>query len=178
MVFTRTAGLVAATVFSAALLYGAPAALAAPVEASADASPSAVATVVLPPNAPSFIPRTGKAVYIDRKRQRVYFYLDGRQIDSSLCSTSRTLPRRGTYYVYFQRYAGALGGVRYYWQSVFTVGPHGGRIAFHSIPVDRRGRIIAPVGRPVSHGCVRLPYAKAKWLYSWITKKTPVIVRP
>jgi len=44
--------------------------------------------------------------------------------------------------------------------------------------VNRWGREIAPVGKPVSHGCVRCPKKKAKFLYRWITKKTPIIVRP
>ncbi|HEX9094170.1 MAG TPA: L,D-transpeptidase [Coriobacteriia bacterium] len=172
-------GALVALSFAFALLVAPASAAAEETTVSTIPTPTVEASPTAPvPNAPSFVPRTGKAVYIDRKRQRVYFYLDGRQIDSSLCSTSRTLPRRGTYYVYKQRPAGSLGSVRYYWQSVFTVGPHGNNIAFHSIPVNRSGRIIAPVGKPVSHGCVRLPLAKAKWLYRWITRKTPVIVRP
>ena len=70
------------------------------------------------------------------------------------------------------------GSSTFYWQVIFTVGPHGNNIAFHSIPVNSAGHEIAPVGQPVSHGCVRLPYKKAKFLYYWITKKTPIIVRP
>jgi lipoprotein-anchoring transpeptidase ErfK/SrfK len=132
------------------------------------------------PKAPKFITKKGKAVYIDRRHQRVYFYMDGRQIDKCKCSTSGTLPRRGTYHVKRKRKQSwsFSGSVTFYYQVIFAVGPHGHNIAFHSIPVTSSGHEIAPVGQPVSHGCVRLPYKKAKWLYYWITKKTPIVVRP
>ena len=160
--------------------------------ASADTSPSTPASSTTTsstpkpkpidkrPKAPKFVPHKGKAIYIDRKHQRVYLYVDGRQIDKIKCSTSSTLPRRGTYHMMRKRKQSWSfnGAVTFYWQVIFTVGPHGHNIAFHSVPVDSSGNEIAPVGSPVSHGCVRLPYAKAKFLYFWITKKTPIVVRP
>ena len=132
------------------------------------------------PKAPKFVPQKGKAIYIDRKHQRVYLYVDGRQIDKFKCSTSSTLPRRGTYHMTRRRMQSwsFSGTVTFYYQVIFTVGPHGHNIAFHSIPVDSSGHEIAPVGSPVSHGCVRLPYKKAKFVYYWINKKTPIVVRP
>lgn len=132
------------------------------------------------PKAPKFVPHKGKAIYIDRKHQRVYFYVDGRQIKKTKCSTSRTLPRRGTYHMKWKRRASSSfnGAVTFQWQVMFTKGPHGHNIAFHSIPVNSAGHEIAPVGQPVSHGCVRLPYKVAKWLYKWINKKVPIVVRP
>ncbi|MDR3686700.1 MAG: L,D-transpeptidase [Coriobacteriia bacterium] len=132
------------------------------------------------PKAPKFVPHRGKAIYIDRRHQRVYLYVDGRQIDKFKCSTSSTLPRRGTYHMIRKRKQSWSfnGAVTFYWQVIFTVGPHGHNIAFHSVPVNSSGHEIAPVGKPVSHGCVRLPYNKAKFLYHWIGKKTPIVVRP
>jgi lipoprotein-anchoring transpeptidase ErfK/SrfK len=132
------------------------------------------------PKAPKFVPHKGKAIYIDRKHQRVYLYFNGRQIDKFKCSTSRTLPRRGTYHMKKRRRQSwsFSGSVTFYWQTIFTKGPHGHNIAFHSVPVDRRGHKIAPLGKPVSHGCVRVPYKKAKFIYHWIKKKTPIVVRP
>ena len=94
------------------------------------------------------------------------------------CSTSRTLPRRGKYYYQFKRTASSSGSVTFRWQTVFTQGPHGGNIGFHTIPVNSSGHEIAPVGKPVSHGCVRCPKKKALFLYRWIDKRTPIIVRP
>jgi lipoprotein-anchoring transpeptidase ErfK/SrfK len=132
------------------------------------------------PKAPKFVPKKGKALYLDRKHQRVYLYVDGRQIKKWKCSTSRTLPRRGKYHVTRKRKQSWSfnGAVTFYWQVIFTVGPAGHNIAFHSIPVDHSGHEIAPVGKPVSHGCVRLKYKNAKFLYKWINKRVPIIVRP
>jgi lipoprotein-anchoring transpeptidase ErfK/SrfK len=132
------------------------------------------------PKAPKFITKKGKAIYIDRRHQRVYLYFNGRQIDKFKCSTSSTLPRRGTYHMMRKRKQSWSfnGAVTFYWQVIFAIGPHGHNIAFHSIPVNSSGHEIAPVGQPVSHGCVRVPYKKAKFIYFWITKKTPIVVRP
>ena len=169
-------------VFFAMLMFGATVAGAATVTVSSESTPT---TVTAPPPkvdrrpiAPYFVPKKGKAIYLNRKKQRIYLYVNGRQIDTFLCSTSRTLPRRGRYYYKFKRPASSSGSVTFKWQTVFTKGPHGGNIGFHTIPVNRWGREIAPVGKPVSHGCVRCPKKKAKFLYRWITKKTPIIVRP
>lgn len=133
-----------------------------------------------PAKVPKFIPRKGKAIYIDRKHQRVYLYVNHEQIDSFLCSTSRTLPRRGTYHMKRKRRQSWSfnGAVTFYWQVIFTVGPAGHNIAFHSVPVNSAGKTIAPLGKPVSHGCVRVHYKKAKFIYYWITKRTPIYVRP
>jgi lipoprotein-anchoring transpeptidase ErfK/SrfK len=133
-----------------------------------------------PTPVPKFIPRKGKAIYIDRKHQRVYLYVDHQQIDTFLCSTSRTLPRRGKYHMTRKRKQSWSfnGAVTFYWQVIFTVGPAGHNIAFHSVPVNHAGKPIAPLGKPVSHGCVRVHYKKAKFIYFWITKRTPIYVRP
>jgi lipoprotein-anchoring transpeptidase ErfK/SrfK len=155
---------------------------------STSASDSVPPTVTAPPpvpldtrpKAPSFVTKTGKAIYLDRRRQRIYVYLNGRQIDTFLCATSSTLPRRGKYRIYRKRPQSMSfnGAVTFRYQSIFTVGPHGNNIAFHSIPVNRAGHEIAPLGRPVSHGCVRVKLAKAKFIYYWATRTTPIYVRP
>jgi len=168
----------------ATMAFGAAVATAAAGVASAESTQTTVTPPPPPvdkrPIAPKFVPKKGKAVYLNRAKQRIYLYVDGRQIDTFLCSTSRTLPRRGTYYYKFKRPASMSfnGAVSFKWQTVFTRGPHGGNIGFHTIPVNSRGHEIAPVGKPVSHGCVRCPKKKALFLYRWITKKTPIIVRP
>jgi hypothetical protein len=177
------AALLVATVL-ATLAVGAAVAAASTVNGSAESTPATVTPTPPPPPvdrrpiAPKFVPKKGKAIYLNRAKQRIYLYVNGRQIDTFLCSTSRTLPRRGTYYYKFKRPASSSGSVTFKWQTVFTKGPHGGNIGFHTVPVNSRGREIAPVGKPVSHGCVRCPKKKALFLYRWITKKTPIIVRP
>jgi lipoprotein-anchoring transpeptidase ErfK/SrfK len=132
------------------------------------------------PVAPSFVPKKGRAIWVDRKHQRVSLYVDGRRVDVFPCSTARTLPRNGTYRVYAHTYHSYSidGTMSFYYFSVFTRGPHGNRIGFHSLPTwVRNGKPVAPLGRPVSHGCVRCPPAKAKFIYGWATKSTVIVVR-
>jgi hypothetical protein len=181
----RFAAIVSVALFSATMMFGATVAIADDSLSSLESTPTSITPTPTPappvdkrPIAPSFVPKRGKAIFLNRAKQRIYLYDNGRQIDTFLCSTSHTLPRRGTYYYKFKRPASSSGSVTFKWQTVFTKGPHGGNIGFHTIPVNRSGHEIAPVGKPVSHGCVRCPKKKAYFLYKWITKKTPIIVRP
>jgi hypothetical protein len=182
----RFATILLVALVSATMAFGVAVAAADGSVSSLEDTPSVTPTPTPPPAAPvdkrpiapSFVPKRGKAIFLNRAKQRIYLYENGRQIDTFLCSTSRTLPRRGKYYYKFKRPASSAGSVTFRWQTVFTKGPHGGNIGFHTIPVNGRGHEIAPVGKPVSHGCVRCPKKKAYFLYRWITKRTPIIVRP
>ncbi len=55
-----------------------------------------------------------------------------------------------------------------------------GNYLFHSVPMDREGRLILEeakkLGKPVSHGCIRLSVEHAKWIYDHIPRGTPVII--
>jgi len=51
---------------------------------------------------------------------------------------------------------------------------------FHGLPMDRGENIIAEeadkLGKPASHGCVRLEVDNAKWIYDNIPQGTPVYI--
>lgn len=68
--------------------------------------------------------------------------------------------------------AGEGMGARYW------VGFIGATYLFHSVPTDANGDYIASeaakLGRPASHGCVRLSVDDAKWFYEQIPDGTPV----
>jgi lipoprotein-anchoring transpeptidase ErfK/SrfK len=53
----------------------------------------------------------------------------------------------------------------------------GNNIGFHSIPQKPDGTLEGKLGTPVSHGCVRLAKAKAKFLYNWAPNGTRVVVK-
>lgn len=52
------------------------------------------------------------------------------------------------------------------------VGFIGGVYLFHSVPTDANDRIIEAevpkLGKPASHGCIRLPMDEAKWFYDTV----------
>jgi len=57
-----------------------------------------------------------------------------------------------------------LGEDAHYWTSFW----HHGEYLFHSVPTNSRGQYVASeakkLGRPASHGCVRLPVPDAQWI--------------
>ncbi len=83
----------------------------------------------------------------------------------------------GTYYVYnrgYSFYNARLNEGAYYW--VQFSGP----FLFHSIPFDASGKIIEEeaekLGRPASHGCVRLSLEDARWFYENVPNGTMIVI--
>jgi len=74
------------------------------------------------------------------------------------------------YHFYSQKY----GEGAYYWMRIF------GNYLFHSVPVDVHGRVIQEeaekLGCPASHGCVRLSFEDAKWLYGNVPDGALVVI--
>ncbi len=68
-------------------------------------------------------------------------------------------------------------GVKYW--SAFT---KNGQFLFHSVPTDPKGIpnpvSISKLGKPASHGCIRLNINDAKWIYDHIKISTRVVIRP
>ncbi|MBJ8326205.1 L,D-transpeptidase [Streptococcus sp. CSL7591-lung] len=78
-------------------------------------------------------------------------------------------PERGDFF-----FNEASGEGAYYWVSFKDHGIY----LFHSLPTDRYGNEIpeeaARLGRPSSHGCIRMPRETAKWFYENIPGAIPV----
>ena len=55
-----------------------------------------------------------------------------------------------------------------------------GNYLFHSVPVDAEGNVIEEeakkLGCPASHGCVRLSFPDAKWLYDHVPDGAWVVI--
>ena len=65
----------------------------------------------------------------------------------------------------------------FFYFTMFVKSDKDNNIGFHSIPQHPDGKLEGGLGKPVSHGCVRLSKDKAKFLYSWAAIGTRVVVK-
>jgi len=65
----------------------------------------------------------------------------------------------------------------FFWFTMFVKSDKGNNIGFHSIPQHPNGKLVGGLGKPISHGCVRLLKAKAKFLYTWAKVGTRVVIK-
>jgi hypothetical protein len=123
-------------------------------------------------------------VVVSIQDQRTAVFQDGVLIRTMVCSTgipgtdnatptgdfviNESGKKRGPWFYSNEFQEGAK-----YW-----VGFVGGTYLFHSVPMDKAGKIIsseaAKLGTTASHGCVRLSVDDARWFYSTIPDGTPV----
>ena len=121
-----------------------------------------------------------KTIVIDKSDQVVTLYAaDGKPVDRFQCASGKLYPRVGTYTVFSRKPASmsTRDNSRFYHFVIFTKSDTGTNIGFHSIPIDPKGVEIGGLGKPVSHGCVRLAHEKAEFVYQWASNGTKVIVR-
>ncbi|WP_373453078.1 L,D-transpeptidase [Bifidobacterium callitrichos] len=119
------------------------------------------------------------SIDVSLAKQRVYIKSNGETIYSMIVSTgmndttphgSFTIGVRGDHFYNPEERMGAD-----YW--VRITGPY----LFHSVPTNENAGQYLPdegdkLGRPASHGCVRLSIADAKWFYDQIPSGTPVTI--
>lgn len=129
----------------------------------------------------SIQPRGERTAVVDRSEQEVVLFDEsGHEVAAFICSTGVYYPLPGTYSV-FGRKASSYSpddGSRFYNFTMFEKSHRGVAIGFHSVPIDRNGKSVGGLGRPVSHGCVRVTPERARFLYSWATDGTRVVVVP
>jgi len=116
-----------------------------------------------------FLPRT--AVVVSKANQKVFYFEDGALKDVFTCSTA--LPKydikEGRYKVYSRE--------EKHWSREYEVWmPHS--LFFHEGYALHATLVVRLLGRPASHGCVRLSPKDAESLYNEVSVGTPVIVLP
>ena len=120
--------------------------------------------------------------------QRVYIYgWDGsgynKKVASSKCSTGQ--PGYDTPKGTYQSGGKCTSGMWYYFKDYGVYAKYATRIVggvlFHSVLYNRNKQgptksSVRNLGRPVSHGCVRMPEEKAKWIFDNCPEGTTIVV--
>lgn len=127
------------------------------------------------------VPAPGKkTIVVSKKKQLVTLYrADGTPIDRFPCASGVIYPRVGTYKIFGKRKQSwsLYDDTTFYYFTKFEVSDKGNSIGFHSIPQEPDGSLVGGLGKPISHGCVRLEKKKAKFIYEWAPIGAKVIVK-
>ena len=126
-------------------------------------------------------------VVVDLSDQKVLVYEGDKAVRSMTCSTGlpgkETRTPKGEYLI---DESGQKRGEWFYSEEYgegakYWVGFIGGEYLFHSVPMDKYKRIIereaALLGKPASHGCIRLSLDDAFWFYKTIPDRTRLLIR-
>lgn len=108
--------------------------------------------------------------YVKSNGQTIYTMVTSTGMDDSTPRGTYTVDARGPHFFNASEGMGADYWVRFY-------GPY----LFHTVPTGQDFGDYLPdegakLGRPASHGCVRLSIADAKWLYEQLPDGTPVTI--
>lgn len=121
-------------------------------------------------------------ILVDTKNQKTYLYDGSERLTSFVVSTGildgEANTPIGDYVIENERgenfFAASFGEGANYWVSFKDHGIY----LFHSVPTDKNGDYIVSeaekLGKPASHGCVRMSVPDAKWFYENIPTGTPV----
>lgn len=129
----------------------------------------------IPENFPSVFP---KVIEINLSSQTLSRWENGQKLDENLVSTGKRGMATPTGLFNVRNKINLAYSRKYrlympYWMA-FTPWGHG----IHELPVFKNGKREGQnhLGRPVSHGCVRLGVGPAQIVYSWSENGTPVVI--
>ena len=124
----------------------------------------------------------GRRVVYSNKSGQVWVVNSAEQVIRTFLVSGRLgVPTPGNYKVFSQSassYSLELPGATFRYMTRFALGPHGGNVGFHEIPL-RYGRPLQTVeqlGQFLSQGCLRSATADALFIFNWAKAGTPVIV--
>ena len=151
-------------------------------------SGSAVASATLTPaDVVPQIPQksgTGRRIVYASKMQRAWVVnADNVIVRTFLVSGRRAVPKPGLYRVFSQSlssFSPEISGVTFRYMTRFAIGPDGGNIGFHELPL-RYGKpmqTIDQLGTYQGSGCLRSTTADAKFVFQWAHLGTSVVVVP
>jgi len=123
----------------------------------------------------------GKLIVVSKSRQQVYIYEGGdTPIKTYSCSTGKVWPPKGNFKVYSKsaKSSSPKYGVYFDHMVRFWKPSNASPVGFHSLVYDSSGNVVDAdkLGQPVSHGCVRMPFEGAEFIYNWAPMGTKVQV--
>lgn len=150
----------------------------APASASASLTPADVA-----PQVPHKSGAGRRIVYSGKMQRAWAVSADNSIVRTFLVSGRRAVPKPGTYRVFSQSlssFSPDLPGVTFRYMTRFAIGPDGGNIGFHELPL-RYGKPMQTedqLGTFQGSGCLRSTTVDAKFIYQWAHIGTTVVVVP
>ncbi len=125
---------------------------------------------------------TGRRIVYSNRGQRVWAVDEsGEVVKTHQISGRIGTPGVGTYRVWSRSdttCAVANSAICWRWMIRFALGPNGGNVGFHEIPL-KNGQPVQTVdqlGQALSGGCVRQATADAEWMWEWAQLDTVVVV--
>lgn len=120
-----------------------------------------------------------KTILIDTSKQELYQQLDGVTIRTHTVSTGKpSMPTRKGEYVIGNKSKRAWSKTYGLWMP-YWLGIKGTRMGIHELPEWPSGykEGAAHLGKPVSHGCIRLGISAAQIVYDWTDIGTKVVIK-
>ena len=152
-----------------------------------DAGSSTASAGLIPTDVATQVPiqsGTGRRIVFSSKLQRAWLVsADNVIVRTFLVSGRRAVPNPGTYRVFSQSEASfspILPGVTFRYMTRFAIGPKGGNIGFHELPLrfGKPMQSIDQLGTYQGSGCLRSTTADAKFVFQWAHIGTTVVVVP
>jgi L,D-transpeptidase catalytic domain len=138
--------------------------------------------VALGPSGPPLPPNsgTGRRIVYSNAQQRIWLVeANGVVSHTYLVSGRHGLPSVGVHQVYSKVTSSPSGDLTLPWTLRFAVSSSGNPIDIHGIPLRPDGSPIeadSQLGTPLSHGCLRMAQADAKFVWDWSSIGTTVVV--
>jgi len=126
----------------------------------------------------------GRRIVYSKGQQRIWLMeANGYITNTHLVSGRYDIPAVGYYHVYsksLNTFATHNPAITWMYMVRFAVGPQGGGIGFHQIPLLNGVpmQTVAQLGQPLSGGCVRQSHADAVLVWNWAPIGTLVVVMP
>ncbi len=121
-----------------------------------------------------------KKIEVNLKKQRLHYSIHGVELGTMVISTGKAaMPTPKGEFRILNKTKRAWSKSANLWMPYWMAFAGGGKYGIHELPEWPNGKKegVNHLGRPVSHGCIRLSEQHAKFLYEWAPIGTKVAVK-